>query len=114
MHTLSRSRWRNRGEELGGTTANQLTYIRACLSPSCKAKRACKQTNISAIKKDKSHTVERKRRQREKGRGSKAFGCVACLFMHFGHRHNLGHMILYLMCESPQYPCDGVVATMFV
>ena len=56
MHTLSRSRWRNRGEELGGTTANQLTYIRACPSPSCKAKRACKQTNISAIEKEKKNT----------------------------------------------------------
>ena len=41
---------------MGGTTANQLTYIRACLSLSCKVKRVCKQINISAIKKEKKNT----------------------------------------------------------
>ena len=40
---------------MGGTTANQLTYIRAFPSPSYKAKRVCKQINISAIKKEKKN-----------------------------------------------------------
>ena len=46
----------NKIEELGDTTVNQLTYIRACLSPPCKVKWVCKQINISVIKKEKKNT----------------------------------------------------------